>query len=313
MASSRRVYPVRIVDEDTEDTGVHTLESQFSRIALDDDIDVLIRTKLSDDLEGLEKYRKLTEVHPCFRLAREFCQKYGISDLAFKNFVRLACGNLNFPILMLLNPCSNHKTKGFDEMIRKSATLRWIQEALKKIGLDLEDVIIFDACPLLDDKSLEKMDNATRLTAMSDAYDLTWKMLEILRPNIIVACHCNPSGPLWEGIAHIAKEKLASTIRGANKGEVKKIDINGHDLHVVQAYHPSRKTKEMKERLEKILHRVYAPCAAWKKNHRIALRGLIDAIDSLTNAVIEHTRASNRSTSYLIHLPQRRRDIEAVH
>jgi hypothetical protein len=197
-------------------------------------------------------------------------------------------------------------------MILRSATLIWIRIILENMGLSLDDVMIFDACPLLDDQSLEDMDSATRRRAMTEAYDLTWKMLGLLRPNIIIACHCNPRKYLWDGITHIAREKLGSTVGGAERGEVKKIEINGHDVHVVQAYHPSRKTVEMKASLEKILTRVYAPCAAWKGDHLIGPRDLVDAMDILTNAVLGCTIASERSTPYLIHCPKLKKGI-AVH
>ena len=170
---------------------------------------------------------------------------------------------------MLLNPSSNHETLGFDEMVQECNTLVWIRGVLREIGLTLADVIILDICTLLDDYRIKRMDEDKKYRAMYEAFNVTQEMLQMIKPNIIVSCQCSSSGIKWGGGTHEIAKKLCSSVWRAEHGQVKETYIEGHKIHVVQAYHPgsflNHRSREDPngERLKRLLLRVYRPCG-WK-------------------------------------------------
>jgi hypothetical protein len=254
-------------------------------------IDVVIRNVLSQDLKTAESNEKLLPDHPCFHLARQYALKYGISDKAVDSHIKLACGYLKFPILMLLNPYPYHEVLSFDEMVRRCRTLGWLQEILQEINLKLGDIMILDVCTLLGDLRIKNLDEKERNKAMSDAYDVTWQMLEMTKPNIIISCQCKTMDFFWGGGMHVAAQRLCSSIRDA--GKVKKTDINGHAINVIQAYHPGGFLNHDHPdpggiRLKKLLHQVYLPCAVWKNEPTGAL---LASFDDLIDATIKHLAA----------------------
>jgi hypothetical protein len=92
---------------------------------------------------------------------------------------------------MLLNPAPTHEEQPFEKMGKNCKMLRWIEDILLDIGWSLVDVIILDVCPLLSSvrlAELEKEGDGRKEQALYEAYDLTRKMLEALRHNIVISC-----------------------------------------------------------------------------------------------------------------------------
>ena len=126
------------------------------------------------------------------------------------------------------------------ERLLPDAQLRWIEDVLRDIGLELADVIILDACTLLSNDYIKELARLGRKDeAISEAYDVTQKMLQMLKPNIILACQCSTSFPKWDTGGHVVARELCSSMQRAKNKEVRKVTINDHIINVVQAYHPS--------------------------------------------------------------------------
>jgi hypothetical protein len=276
-----------------------------------DGIDLFIRDVLDQDLNVARGDEMLRPSHPCFDIARDYARKWGISDQAVNNLVELACGYLKFPVLILLNPSPKHETLGFAEMVGVCGTLDWIQKTLEDINLTLADVIILDICPLLSDGCIEAIgkEKEKKKQAMYEAYDVTWQMLDMIRPNIIVSCQCSTQYVEWGDCGHPIALSLCSSMVGARTGQIRKTDVKGHTIYVVQAYHPGGFLNYPNHedpdgvRLRKLLHRLYLPCASWKEKQNpidaliVALDNHIDAINKSTLAIeswtleMEHNRA----------------------
>jgi len=152
--------------------------------------------------------------------------------------------------------------------------LVWIQGVLREIGLTLAEVIILDICTLLDDCHIRGMYENEKDRAMYEAYNVTREMLQMIKPKIIVSCQCSTFNIKWGGGTHEIARKLCSSMRGAENGEVNETYIEGHKIHVVQAYHPggflnhSSREDPNGERLRRLLLRVYRPCGwelKWKE------------------------------------------------
>jgi hypothetical protein len=247
-------------------------------------LDQVLHEVLPRDLK-VAGSEKLLPNHPCFEPARRYAKKWQISDYALDSHIKLACGYLKFPVILLLNPAPNHESLPFDQMVDECKTLRWIQDVLHGIGLDLADVMILDACTLLSNdyiKDLEKEGKKIKEQALSEAYDVTQKMLEMIKPNIIVSCQCSTSfSSKWGRSWHVVSRELCSSIRGAKEREVKKVNIGGQTVNVVQAYHPSSFLRLNRDKahhdpfgrlLKDLLQRIYIPCATWQSQHIMALK-----------------------------------------
>lgn len=91
---------------------------------------------------------KLLPNYPCFNLARAFTKKWYISEAAVNSDIKLACGYLSFPVMMLFNPAPNHESLPFEKMAKECITLRWLEDVLHQISLNLSDIIILDACTM---------------------------------------------------------------------------------------------------------------------------------------------------------------------
>ncbi len=264
----------------------------------------LIEEVLAQDLKA-PRGEKLQPDHPCFRFARQYAKKWDISDEAVESHIKLACGYLKFPVILLLNPAPTHELP-FDQMVKNCKTLKWIEDVLGKIGLELADVIILDACTLLCNNYIKQFARQGRKEeAVSEAYDVTQKMLQMLKPNIILACQCSTSFPKWDTGGHVIARKLCSSMQRAKKREVRKVTINDHIINVVQAYHPSSFLRLSSsdiyeshhdpsgELLEGLFNRVYLPCAVSKSQQIIASKAFF-IITTVAEVEDEHSKESSR-------------------
>ncbi|KAE9364282.1 hypothetical protein N431DRAFT_549862 [Stipitochalara longipes BDJ] len=239
-------------------------------------LDQLIREVLPRDLK-VAGSEMLLPSHACFELARQYAKKWQISDYALDSHIKLACGYLKFPVILLLNPAPTHEFLPFDRMVDECKTLRWIGDVLHGIGLNLADVMILDCCTLLSNDYIREL-------AEQKAYDVTQRMLEMIKPNIILSCQCSTSFSQWGRRWHMVSRELCSSINRAKEREVKEVKISGHTVNVVQAYHPSgflnlnrRRNSRAHhdphgELLKYLFQKIYNPCATWKSHHIMALR-----------------------------------------
>ena len=241
-----------------------------------DAIDGVVQEVLSRDLKTLGD-EKLLPTNQVFDLARRFARTWEISDEAVNSHIRLACGYLKFPVILLLNPAPTHEFMPFDQMVDECKTLRWIEDVLCGIGLGLGDVIVLDACTLLGNDRIKQLgrDKGKKEQAMAEAYNVTQEMLRVIQPNIILSCQCSTSFPDWSAGGHVIARQLCSSIRSAKGREVKKVQLNMRTIHVIQAYHPSGFLNNKGDRkahhdtfghlLKGVFQTVYVPCASWKK------------------------------------------------
>ena len=250
---------------------------------------------------------KLLPNHPCFDLARQYAKKWDISNEAVQSHIKLACGYLNFPVILLLNPAPTHEHLPFDQMVGECRTLKWIENVLEGIGLELADVMILDACTLLSNdyiRQLEEEGNGRKEQALSEAYDVTQKMLEMIKPSIIISCQCSTSFSKWGTGGHVIARELCSSMRRAKNREVRKVNISGHTINVVQAYHPSSFLRLDRcpngkshhdpsgKQLQDLFQKLYLPCGSWKSQRTIVSNALVvGSIDALIeDGVTEQNR-----------------------
>jgi hypothetical protein len=225
--------------------------------------------------------KKLLPTNPVFNLARKFARRWGIPDEAVNSHIKLACGYLKFPVILLLNPAPTHESLPFDKMVAECKTLQWIQDVLNGIGLELADVIILDACTLLGDSRIDLLETkGKKERAMVDAYDVTQEMLKVIQPNIILSCQCSTSFPRWSAGGHVIAQQLCSSMPSARAGVVKKVSLDKRTINLIHAYHPSgflnNKGVEkahydtLGSLLKGVFQTVYFPCANWKSQNLIA-------------------------------------------
>ena len=88
-----------------------------------------------------------------------------------ENFIRLACGNWDLPVIVLRNP--QYDNLPFYSMNQKCWTLSWFCKELQRLGLTIDEVVILDAIPLLSDAALAsirvKQGRSKVLEALEDA------------------------------------------------------------------------------------------------------------------------------------------------
>ena len=182
-------------------------------------------------------------------------------------------------------------------MVARCRTLCWIEDVLLGVGLSLADVIILDICPLLSNdriKQLEKEGLGRKQQALSEAYNVTQKMLEMFQPSIVISCQCSTSFSNWVPGGHVIARGLCSSMKSARAREVKAVSVGEHKINVVQAYHPSSFLNHNRrghhdlggQFLKALFQRLYNPCSNWKNQHIMAL------IVSGNNSLVASTNTS---------------------
>lgn len=181
--------------------------------------------------------------------------EWGISESSwcYKNFVRLLCGWLQLPVVLLQNPKDDDGT--FEDMIRQcDDTLGWLSRKFKEIGLSMEEVIIMEMCPLFSNKKLQQMGAEDSQRAIRAAYDLTVQMLRILQPAVIITCQCatrpnqnwrNPDNCRrlsWGAPMDHVAYKLGSSTDEAKAGRVVEVDLGNCLIKAVRGMHPATRT-----------------------------------------------------------------------
>lgn len=135
----------------------------------------------------------LDETDALYTQGRKFQAKWGISEEAFLNWKILLSGYIEFPALMLLNPSPRDHLL-FHEMAYRSTTLSWSRNILAENGLRPDDVIFFDAFPMLRDdlrdNVLKRMGPAKLEELARESFALTRASLALIRPQVLISCQC---------------------------------------------------------------------------------------------------------------------------
>ena len=237
-----------------------------------DDVEGTIRDVLSPSLSGNLSHT-IRRDDPCFDSAKAFARKWGISSQAVKSHISLACGCRKFPTIMLLNPSPHHEVLSYREMVQASPTLAWLEITLQQQGLGLGDVSILDMCTLLSNSRLDQLKDK-RDEAVHEAYDVTWELMRAIKPHVLLLCQCSTRYPPWVNSGHFMARQLCSSMRDAREGRVRIVDVDSHEVHVVQGYHPSvflnysnqgQLGEELEKTLKLIFQRLYRPCGQWKQ------------------------------------------------
>ena len=251
-------------------------------------IDELTRYVIPQQVARLQKPQRfmLDEAHDLYIQGRQFQAKWRIPENGFLNWIALLSGWVEFPAILLLNP-SPWDHLSFDEMLRKSPTLSWLQKILQSTGLQLDDVIILDTFPMLQDDLrddiLERMGPAGRDELARESFALTRATLELVQPRVLISCQCctRPTNKRWEFFEEDnLAQQLCSSVARARARRVRELDVNGHRLQVVQGMHPQyviKRDTTQAEVLVELFTQVFRPFGAWQLRRLAIQQELRDA------------------------------------
>ncbi|KGO72692.1 hypothetical protein PITC_056780 [Penicillium italicum] len=265
-------------------------------------LEELIKSTLQPALHAQQTLDPIVSTHSLFDRAKELCQKHQWPMQRFNNFQRLLCGTRNFPCILLLNPKNDHLP--FNDMVKGTPTLRWLEDTLEKIGLRLDDVSIMDLFPMLTDNWLDNHP-AKRKEVIPEIFDLTLDFIREFKPPIFLSCQCFASfqHERWNSFDHYMIQKLSSSMSTAKSQKVRGFYFEEHFIQCVQGFHPAnlyRVEYERKQTLDTILRRIFhslfKPCAAWQKKYNVELktkmddktRSIKDLIKQLQKSVAEY-------------------------
>lgn len=237
----------------------------------------VVETILRPSFESKRHLTLITEDHDCFRLPKltAFREKYKIGVHQWNNYVRLLCGCLDLPMIILQNPCKDHN-KEYGKMV-KSWTLNWLSGVLSTIGLRLEDVVVLDICSLLSDDDLAQLQRTlgsnAKWAAVEDSYDLSEEILRLLKPPVVISCQCRTKGDInmrtgyvrWAPAKNQLARVLASSLDSTNRAEAAKISIGPDTMWMVNGVHPrsTNYSKILRLTLVEMYHDVYGACMEW--------------------------------------------------
>ncbi|KXG45149.1 uncharacterized protein PGRI_095800 [Penicillium griseofulvum] len=236
-------------------------------------IEDLARNTIPRHLSALQRTRRFTlqETDVLFVHARQFQEKWSVSEESFRNWKTLLSGWIEFPAVMLLNPSWGDYLP-FQEMVVESTTLSWLQETLAKIQLELDDVIIFDIFPMLRDELLkdvqERMGPAKGKELVRDSFALTKASLSLIRPQILLSCQCctKSSNEKWGFFDDPLATRLCSSVQASQKGEVRVIEADALRIQVVQGMHPQyviQYQPSLEKHLVGLFAQVLGPFGTW--------------------------------------------------
>ncbi|KAL4924634.1 uncharacterized protein BDV17DRAFT_284571 [Aspergillus undulatus] len=239
-------------------------------------VDDLARKIIPERLSRLRQIHQLVvnESCPLYRVGREFQKKHEVPETSFQNWKELLCGWLEFPVILLLNP-SPFDVLGYEQMVQQSPTLGWMEKSLEVMKLGLRDVIVMDMFPMVTVELLKtKREDWFELVA--DSFEVTLTCLRYIRPEILISCQCSSKtvNQIWQSFENLKAEELSSSEAGARQELVKTVDVDGHEILVVQGVHPQnvvQYNQEMERVLKKLFTKVLGPFGQWKER-RVAER-----------------------------------------
>jgi len=259
---------------------------------------------------------KVNPGHEISTIVERFCNRWAIPTCAAKNFMFLATGNLKFPVLLLQNPSRDHDTLDFEDMVDSCPTLVWLRDVLQALGLDMNDVMVLDVCPLLSDSWLKSVTEREAEDAIREAYDVIERILVLLRPEILISCQCATkswSTQLGRYASDFARE-LGSSRSAAERKRIVRLQHREHIFNIVQAYHPrffiGRDDPNVHERevlLNEIISHFMSPCGRWKVEVTILLQ-FAKALSILLDGMKKTESAMNKLSEALVKLSAKRQD-----
>lgn len=260
-------------------------------------IEKLTQEMIPKRLAELQKPRrfKLDETDDLCIQGRQFQKKWDIPEEGFNNWKALLSGWLEFPAILLLNP-SPWDHLPFDEMVDKSPTLSWLQETLAELQLQLDDVIILDTFPMLQDDlrddTLSQMGPAKRDELARESFALTRASLALIQPRVLVSCQCctRPENDRWGFFNNdeLAEQLCSSGVRARSR-QVRELDLSGHQMQVVQGMHPQyviQREPAQEEVLVELFAQVFRPFGMWQSRRVAMQQTLCDAGAVLLGLVV---------------------------
>jgi hypothetical protein len=252
----------------------------------------LFKSVLQPTLESRQTFDRIHKSHPFFTRIERICQQNEWPDEKFENFRRLMCGIRDFPCILLQNPKNDDLE--FNEMVSKTKSLLWIQETLRGIGLELDDVIIIDLFPLLTDEWLDNHPNE-RASCLKDMFQLTLDFVQEFKPPVILSCQCwkFTLKERWGYFENDDTEKLRSSMAGAKMQKLSGVYFDAHFTQVARAFHPAKlfhvsdnARSELEITLGGIFRTLFTPCASWKMEYKHRLEAThAERIQSVKRAV----------------------------
>ena len=264
-------------------------------------IEDLTQDVIPQHLDGLQQPRRFTldETDALYAQGRKFQEKWGVSEEAFLNWKSLLSGFIEFPAVMLLNPSPWDHVQQFYEMVDRSSTLSWLRNMFAETQLGLNDVIIFDMFPMLRDDLrddvLKRMGPAKLEELARESFALTRASLELIRPRVLISCQCctNPRNERWGFFCDVLARQLCSSVEWAKSGQVQRVDVSGHRMHVVRGMHPQyvvQREPNLERVLAGLFMRVFEPFGAWQSRRMAAQQGLQYAGAVLSGQVVQLRR-----------------------
>ncbi|KAJ5421053.1 hypothetical protein N7465_003572 [Penicillium sp. CMV-2018d] len=256
-------------------------------------LDEFVKTTFQPTLHNQINLEPIVPTHSFFDRAKELHQKHEWPEERFENFQRLLCGTRNFPCILLLNP--KNDLLPFDEMVKATPTLTWLENTLEEIGLRLDDVIIMDLFPMLTDEWLEEHPDK-RDQVIPEMFGLTLDFIREFKLPIILSCQCfRPfQHERWGSFNHEMISKLSSSMVSAEcqtvfgfhfeehfiqRGRVEPSNFGfyfeEHFIHCVRGFHPAildyvddeREHTSLDKNLRQIFHSLFEPCAHWQNEN----------------------------------------------
>ncbi|PWI65086.1 hypothetical protein PCL_07385 [Purpureocillium lilacinum] len=239
------------------------LDEQFGRLQIDNKKrktvtrQVPIVDVLKPSLSAVRELEVIADDHECFEPVRGVCDKWNIGDVPYSNFVKLLCGYLQFPLILLQNPSKLH-TESFDSM-RSCPTIGWISRKLDGMGLLLSEVPVLDICSLFSDHDLAKMSEHDQESAREDAYRMAENVLKILRLKLFSVASAKPRASLCSTVAE-AKDRVAT-----------RVQVDDYSFWAVKGVHPMRVIYNPGEEnvLNELFDDMYHFCASRKRLQRL--------------------------------------------
>ena len=256
----------------SEPTPSHILNN-ISTLQSPNTLEELLKKIIQPALDAQRTIERIPLNHPFFSRAEKLRARYDLPPKGFENFKRLSCGIRDFPCILLQNP--KNDLLEFETMVKRTQTLSWIDETLKKLGLNIDDIVIMDLFPMLTDNWLTNYPNK-KPQAIQDMFELTLDFIHEFKLPVILSCQCfKATEPgIWASFKHTKAGDLRSSMDGARNRKVSQFNYKGHMAYVVHGFHPASQSYQKKKKdkgenvlaiLRGILHSLFVHYAEFRR------------------------------------------------
>jgi hypothetical protein len=278
-----------------------SIPSNVSTVQSQNTLEELLKKTIQPGLDAQRTIERISPNHPFFRRAEKLVEEHCLPREGFGNFKRLLCGIREFPCILLQNPKNDFLE--FETMVRTTFTLSWIDEALKELGLNIDDIIIMDLFPMLTDEWLTNNPDK-RLQAIHDMFELTLDFIHEFKLPIILSCQCFKAkgSSLWASFKHTKAGDLRSSMNSAQNKKVSRFKGKGHIAYVVHGFHPASLSYQGRKKdngqneaiLRDILHSLFGPYAVFRRAYETRILEGHEKYQGLMRKSIEalHRRAT---------------------